>query len=66
MTGKCQCIIEETQLEQDRCILHDLYIDSADDLQYLFPAGRHQAEDHTQHQCQQNGENCCLHSIQKS
>ena len=48
VTGKCQCIVEETQLKQNRCILHDLHIDSADDLQYLFSAGSHQAKDHTQ------------------
>ena len=50
VTGKSQRIVEETQLKQNRCILHDLHIDSADDLQYLFSAGSHQAKDHTQGQ----------------
>ena len=56
VTGKGQSIIQKAELQQHRGVLDELHINTANHSQRLFPAGRHQAEQDTQGQCQKETE----------
>ena len=66
LPGKCQSVIQETQLKQQRRILNQFHIDTGDAPQNFIAAGCHQAKDNSQCKRQNQGKKGGLHRIEQS